>query len=92
MYITMHLENKMTTAQRTDADIVLGSLPSIGMGRGFQGKLKDEVMALENDCLAIRQVANEIKNIITIEYDPSDKDYGDPEPLIDLCDIWRELE
>lgn len=88
----MHLENKMTTAQRTDADIVLGSLPSIGMGRGFQGKLKDEVMALENDCLAIRQVANEIKNIITIEYDPSDKDYGDPEPLIDLCDIWRELE
>lgn len=34
----------------------------------------------------------EIIPIIYIPYDPSDKDYGDPEPLIDLCDIWRELE
>lgn len=30
----------MTTIQKTDAEIVLGNIPWIGMGNGFQRKLK----------------------------------------------------
>lgn len=77
----------MTTAQMTDAEIVLGGLSSLGVGNGYRGRLKDEVLSLENDCQMIRTIANEIKNIITIPYDPSDKDYGDPEPEFVFYDV-----
>lgn len=76
-------QNKMT-----DCEIVLGNLPNIGMGNRFQGRLKDEIISLENDCMEIRKIANEIKNIIAIPYDPNDKDYGDPDPSFDFSDIW----
>ena len=36
----------------------------------------------------IRKIANEIKNMIAIPYDPNDKDYGDPDPSFDFSDIW----
>jgi len=77
----------MTTAQMTDAEIVLGGLSSLGVGNGCRGRLKDEVLSLENDCQMIRTIANELKGMVTIKYDPNDKDYGDPEPSFDFYDV-----